>query len=472
MLNAIPLNLTLICLALSLLGLASTCLIIAHTAYDRQVQHKTRYLVKEAAALLYFLVWCLLLCLAARDLTFDPLTTQVVRWALLLYPLFCLLLALLEHEWTPLIPAFFAALTVPFFETAFGTLFPYELAVVLLTLLAENLCRLIPALRQLAWQMDLRSIQEAVDVIDDGLMFADSKGRILLHNRTMEALCTSLCHCGLTNADDFWKGLQETGSTDFITKVSTENSFLFRFTGGNTWTLYRDEFQIRGRNYAQYVALNITDSDHVQRQILLRKAEIGKTAEQLQQVQDTIVRRSREEAKVERGSTTFDSITEKMASLSRFFTEHYALPAETFDYKRLAVLTAGLLEEMEHAPAMTSREKLELTVSAFTLISVAVGIEGELPGDEEAAAACVAAIREGCINAVIHGNATAVTVKLEQTEEAFFCEISNNGAPLEDTLKPGGGITGLRRLLFPLNGQLEISREPVFSLKIKLPNRE
>ena len=43
------------------------------------------------------------------------------------FSLFALLLALLEHDWTLLLPGLFPLLTLPFFETAFGTAFPYVL---------------------------------------------------------------------------------------------------------------------------------------------------------------------------------------------------------------------------------------------------------------------------------------------------------------------------------------------------------
>jgi len=472
MLNAMPAGMNLICLVISVLSLSGSCLLIVHTIRRGPLEHLAVHLARDLAGVGFWLLWCLFLGLAVADLTFDRMTTLILRWATVIYPALCLLLALTEHEWILLIPGMFAVLTVPFFETAFGTLFPYELTVMLVILLAELLIRLVRNIRDAAWEMDLRSIQEAVDSIDEGLMFTNEKGRILLSNRTMDALSTSLCHQQLKNGEQFWNALKDAGSTDFITKVSTEDSFLFRFTGGNTWTLYREEFQSRGKNYAQYVALNITDSDRVQRQIMLRKAELGRTAEQLQQVTDTIDRMCQEEAKVERGSETVDSITDKMASLNRFFTEHYALPAETFDYKRLAVLTAGLLEEMEHAPALTSEDRLSMAVSAFALLSIPVKVEGTLPAAEDAATVCVDMIREACINAVIHGNATEITVTMEQTEEEFTCEVSNNGAPLEETLNPGGGITGIRRALFPMNGQLEITMEPVFALKMKIPNRE
>jgi len=362
----------------------------------------------------------------------------------------------------------FAVLTVPFFETAFGTLFPYELTVMLVILLAELLIRLVRNIRDAAWEMDLRSIQEAVDSMDDGLLFADEKGRVLLSNRTMDALSTSLCHQELTDAERFWNMLQAAETTEFITKVASDNSFLFRFTGGNTWTLHRETFLMKNKSYTQIVALNVTDSDHVQRQILVRKAELSRTAEQLQQVEDTIEKLTKEEAKVERGRETFDSITDKMASLNRFFSEHYALPSETFDYKRLAGLTAGLLQDLEHAPALTPEQQLELTVSAFSLLGISMQVAGVLP-DGEAAGVFLAAIREAAVNAVIHGNATEIWAELDETEREYRCRISNNGSLPEGNMNPGGGITGIRRQLFPLNGQLEITREEKFALLVKIP---
>ena len=468
MLNAMPELMTTICFVLSVLSLSVSCLLIVNTVRHGSLEHMGIYLARDIAGFCFYVLWCLFLGLAAADLTFDRTTTIILRWATLIYPALCLLLALTEHEWTLLLPGLFAVLTVPFFETAFGSIFPYELTAMLVVLLAETLIRLVRHIQKAAWALDLRSIQEAVDSLDDGLLFADEAGRILLSNRTMDALSTSLCRQDLTNAARFWKTLEESDSTDFITKVSSDNSFLFRFTGGNTWTLYREEFLMKKQKYVQIVALNITDSDHVQRQIILRRAELSRTAEQLQQVENTIERLKNEEAKVERGRETFESITDKMASLSRFFTEHYALPAETFDYKRLAGLTAGLLQDLEHAPALTAVQQLDLTVSAFSLLGIAVKVNGRLP-EGEAASVFLAAIREASVNAVIHGNATSISVELDSGEGELQCRISNNGILPEGAINPGSGITGIRRLLFPLNGQLEITREPEFSLLVKIP---
>lgn len=469
MLESIPSVLALAGLAVTLPALAVSALLLAGSLRQSSLVRRGLYAARDAACLCFFLLWSLFLALAAAGLTFNRPVTLGLRWAMLLLTVLAVVQSLLEHEWTLLLPGLFALLTLPFFEAAFGAAFPYVLLVVLAMMLVEALWRLVRCQRQLRQQLSLSSIQEAVDSLDDGLLFAWPDGTILLANRIMADLSTSLCRQDLTNANNFWTALENGVSSEFVTKIAVDGSYLFRFTGGNTWTLHRETFPLDGRDCIQIVALNVTGSDNVQRQITVRKAELSRTALQLRQVEATIARLQEEEALVDQGRRTFASITEKMAALNRFFTEHYALPAETFDYKKLAELTAGLLQDLEHAPALTAQQQLELTVSALSLMRVSVTATGALPEPPEAAGAFAHLIREAAVNAVLHGNASAVAVLLEEQEDAWLCRVENDGAPLTGALTPGGGITSIRRQLFPLGGTLEITKEPSFSLQAKIP---
>lgn len=471
MLSYISVPLALIGLAISLGLLAAGALLCVDTVLRGPLVRKPLFLLRDAAVLLLAVFWSLFLALAAGGLTFTQPTALALRWVLAVLSVPALLLALLEHDWTLLLPGLFPLLTLPFFETAFGTAFPYVLLAMLALTLAEAVVRLLRSRARQADRLSLASIQEAVDTLDDGLLFAEADGRILLSNRTMAQLCTSLCHQPLENANTFWHILEESASTDFVTKISSEGSFLFRFTGGNTWTLHRETFPLEDRAFTQIVALNVTESDAVQRQITARRLELSRTAEQLAQVEATIARLQEAEALVNQGRETFDSITGKMAALSRFFSEHYAIPAGTFDYKRLSELTAGLLRDMAHAAPLTPQQQLDLTVSALALLGVDIACEGALPEDPAAAAAVAHLIREASVNAVLHGGASSVTAVLTREDGALCCRVENNGAVQEDApLTPGEGITSIRRLLFPLNGTLEITRVPVFALQIRIPN--
>ena len=454
-------------LTFAVLGLVSAAMVFAVSVRSGAMQYPALRQITHGLSVLYYGAWSLIFALAAAALRLEAQTMLILRWSMAAYAVLCVLCAFLEHEWLLLLPGIFSALTLPFFESVFAALYPYVLLLMLAAGLVCNLVQLIRSLR--GQQLTLHSIREAVDTLSDGVLFAREDGTVVLHNRIMAALSNSLCGEKLTNANRFWQQIEQAQPTELLTKVTDGSSYLFRFAGGNTWTLHRDTLQVGGTSYVQIVALNVTESDSVQRQTAAKRAELAGIALQLQQVEETIEHLKSEEALVSRGRAAFTSITEKMAALSRFFAEHYALPAETFDYKRLAELTAGLLDELEHTDPLTPQQRLDLTVSALSLIGVRTEVAGELPASAKAADAAAFLLREAAINAVIHGGAHTVSAAFTETEEAYRCSVTSDGALPESAFTPGGGITGIRRKLFPLSGTLEIETDSAFTVRAAIP---
>lgn len=455
-------------LALAVFGMLTSSVLFAAALRQTTLRRRGLQAAVYGASAVYGLLWALLLALAAAGLTLETRPLLVLRWSMALLTVLSALLALLEHEWLLLLPGLFAVFTLPFFETAFGpVVFPYLLLTMLAAGLAAGVLTICRGTRRRG--ISLYSIQEALDALDDGVLFAREDGSIVLGNRLMQALSTSLCRAPLRNAQEFWDALDAVESTDLLTKVRVDGSYLFRFAGGNTWTLHRETLQVQGVTYVQIVALNVTESDGVQRRTAAHRAELAGIAAELRQVEETIVQLQEEEARVARGRAAFESITEKMSALNRFFTEHYALPADTFDYKKLAELTAGLLDELEHAPALTPAQRLELTVGTLRMIGVAYEQDGALPEQPEAAEVLADLLRETAVNAVMHGGAGRISVRLEEREGVLYGCIVNDGSTLDTALTPGGGITGIRRKLFPLGGSLEIEKAPVFTVNVRIP---
>ena len=159
MLESIPTVLAFAGFAVSLLALAVSAMLVAGTLRQSGLVRCGLYLARDAACLCFFLLWSLFLALAAAGLTFNRPMTLGLRWAMLLVTILSLILSLTEHEWALLLPGLFALLTVPFFETAFGTAFPYVLLAALAMMLAEALWRLIRCRRQLRQQLSLTSVQ-------------------------------------------------------------------------------------------------------------------------------------------------------------------------------------------------------------------------------------------------------------------------------------------------------------------------
>lgn len=218
-------------------------------------------------------VFCILYILMSAGLTFSGDALLVMRWSVLLGALLGLYTAFRSHDWLSMLSGLPFLLTVPFFETAFGGLFPWILVSMLLISALDGLLRAIRSFRSASRLPGPDAVTDAVETLDAGILFTDMKGKVLLKNRIMDGLSLSLCHRKLKNGSEFWEGLRSFQSTEMVTKVSHENSCLFRFAEGYTWSLFRENLELDGKEYFQYLALNVSESEKIRKNTLRKRSE-------------------------------------------------------------------------------------------------------------------------------------------------------------------------------------------------------
>lgn len=78
-------------------------------------------------------------------------------------------------------------------------------------------------------------------------------------------------------------------------------------------------------------------------------------------------------------------------------------------------------------------------------------------------------MREACINAARHADATAMYVVSEQTEAAVTLHITNDGRQPEGDITPRGGLVYLEKQITRAGGRMEIQSQPEFLLTVTLP---
>ena len=93
---------------------------------------------------------------------------------------------------------------------------------------------------------------------------------------------------------------------------------------------------------------------------------------------------------------------------------------------------------------------------------VRVEINGELPTQEKLLKALLAVMREACINAARHADATAMYVVSEQTEAAVTLHITNDGRQPKGDITPRGGLVYLEKYITRSGGRMEIQSQPEF----------
>ena len=260
-------------------------------------------------------VWCaavfsVILILMTDGLTFSPDVLLPMRWSVLIGVLLGLITAFRSHDWLSLLSCMPFILTVPFFEAAFGILFPWVLLCMLLLSAMNGVYRTVRSFRSYTELPGPDAVTDALESLDAGILFTDGKGKVLLKNRIMDGLCFSICREKLKNGQRFWEKLNEFRSTELVTKVSGEESCLFRFAEGYTWSLFREFSELDGKEIVQYLALNVTDSDKVRRTTLRKRGEAAQLKEHAADVTELL-------AELEAAKEEKDALVQNLNGLLR-----------------------------------------------------------------------------------------------------------------------------------------------------------
>ena len=103
------------------------------------------------------------------------------------------------------------------------------------------------------------------------------------------------------------------------------------------------------------------------------------------------------------------------------------------------------------------------------LIGCKVVFLGEQPKSRKALQLLYAAVREALTNAVRHADATELTVKIEQNEQSYHIEISNNGSVAVSSITEGNGLSTLRQRLEQEGASLKVRCNDSVSLLVDIP---
>ncbi len=91
-------------------------------------------------------------------------------------------------------------------------------------------------------------------------------------------------------------------------------------------------------------------------------------------------------------------------------------------------------------------------------------MEGELPQDTESAKLFADIAREAVSNAVRHGFASRIAIRLESNKLI----ITDNGRGASGEIKEGGGLSGMRHRLEQMGGKLTVNSSPEFEVVAEL----
>lgn len=232
---------------------------------------------------------------------------------------------------------------------------------------------------------------------------------------------------------------------------------------------------LEGQRVRMVLSVDVTEEQQVNEQMQHVNEALTVAGAELQERLKTLDIVAREESLAKVRSRVHDIIGQRLSILHRYL-EDGAAPGVKMGV--ITSLLSGLMDDLVQDRNVGQDEELEGIISAFSLVNVRSEMEGSLPGEEVVAAAFVGIVREAITNAVRHGQAEHVHVRMTDDDGVWQLRIENNGVPPREVPGEGGregeggtGIGAMRDLVTSLGGRLEIPSLDPFVLAVEVPKQ-
>ena len=356
-----------------------------------------------------------------------------------------------------------ATILLPLAETITGAAYPLFFLAALLYFLLRSVHICLLRRRELYTQISSISIKEAIDTLHTGLLLFHRSGDILLCNHQMDGLARQLTGQPIRSGCEFQHHLEDGELHGGCAREILGGQQVFRLPDTSVWSISAHAIPMGRRTCILLTADDVTEHwDAVtlltrQNEALEKRGrELRHTIEHLQAICEA------EEIARSKGRV-HDLLGQRISLLLRALRDGQQ-PDEALLRDFARSLPTALRQDDTPSPA----HRLALLRETFRGMDVSVEIRGALPEDREVADSFAEIAVECVTTAVRHGYATRIQFHLFHND-CWHMAVTDNGIPPVGPIREGGGISGMRRRIARLGGEMELYTVPRFRIELSVP---
>lgn len=302
------------------------------------------------------------------------------------------------------------------------------------------------------------SIKESMDNLPDGLCFSKMDGTPLLVNRQMQDLSYKVFGKHLVN-DVVCERMIREGNIKHNAKILQEDPLVVE-CNGKVWLIQI----IIHEDFRETLAYDISMEWAVLKEIKKKNQEIDYANYRLRKYQEAALEYTRQKEILRSKINIHDKIGQAL-----IYFRHYLDKKDKSDEDRSKLVQLWkesllvLDENKEETSNSTAWEKLLSTAKS---IGVDIHLIGCLPVYECDKKILVSIVHEALNNAIRHGEAKNVWIKLNEDERKTYCEISNDGKKASANFEEKGGLKNIRERIKIYSGEMNIDAKDKFTLQI------
>lgn len=319
------------------------------------------------------------------------------------------------------------------------------------------------------------SIKDAMDRIPVGNIFCSEDDRLIFVNPAMTRVMVGIGCEEYESGERFWKKIKEMdiskegGSIPTLSgeEESSRDVSILR-TGGRSWEFLRRRVRIGDKWYTSISAIDVSEKDKLNLVLKNQYEELREIEKELRQMSETIGQSQQEEAVIELKNRIHDIMGQRLSIIHQVLESNRYLRLSS---KELQDLLSTMLRDLKDKEAEDPRRIFENIRSSCALIQVSLSLQGEFLGKKEQQSLMIQVIREAVTNAVRHGKARNIEVRISENSGEIITEIINDGTPPEMPLEEKEGLRGMKRRAAEQEGRIHITTEPLFSVVLFLPKK-
>lgn len=305
-------------------------------------------------------------------------------------------------------------------------------------------------------------VKQAMDMFPCAVCYFAPSGDIKLCNLQMHRLFHRLAQKELQTLDDLTQALGECDEKSGIIRLS-EVRQTYLFPDGKVWRYSQNEVAANGKTYTEALFADVTELYEKNLELHRQTAQLQKIAEELRQLSANAQTLAEERETLVAKSKLHDLMGSGLLAIRQILRQKTTSEENTAAVAQFR-RAVGILQEENIRPQYDIAE----FIRDAAVSGIRVEITGELP-KEERLRLILPLLREACVNAARHADATELYAAAEQTADAYILRIKNNGRQPEAEVVPRGGLADFGKRIEEAGGSMEIQSRPVFMLKVTLP---
>ena len=305
------------------------------------------------------------------------------------------------------------------------------------------------------------AVKEALDTLPAAVCYFNSSGTVKLCNSVMRNLFRKITQSDLQSFEELQKALDGCNQSTGIVRDGN----IFLFPDGKAWQYSAEQVRTAdGKTYIETVFSDVTELYEKRQELKQQSKELKKMYQELKILSENVQEATREQEILNMKSRLHDQMNMGVSAIRQMLRQNIA-PEENASAIVQFRRAIQVLQEENSYP----QDDVTEFIRDAAVSGIQVNITGDLPETEKTLHLFLAVMREACVNAARHADATILYVMVEQGFGAVTLRITNDGEPPKEEVMPQGGLADLSRMITEADGRMEIQSRPVFVLTVTLP---